>query len=155
MMPCGVRFCIFISLLWCVSMSTVLQALEPAKVLHFPIERRSGPFSAGIIANRTFLYAQLDAVTARFNLTRREIRGNRLVRKAKNMEGSEGALMGLSQVGRSGGWFVKFRFGQPHQTVQVDLDLLTSDFFLFTTTSRRGSQFWDFHSNSYCSWTLF
>ncbi len=45
--------------------------------------------------------------------------------------------------------YAKFKLGEPEQTVQVDVDMLTADFYLFTTTSRTGSQFFDFHSQTY------
>ena len=71
-----------------------------SQVLHFPIARRTGPFPTQTIANLTFLTDELAKAEARFNLTRREVRGNKLVRKVKERE--EGKLMG--ELGVGGRW---------------------------------------------------
>ena len=62
--------------------------------------------------NLTYLVEELDKVEARFNLTRREVNGNKLVRKAKvNEHGGkeEGALMG--SVATDGIWCVLWKNG--------------------------------------------
>lgn len=74
-------------------------------VLHFTIARRGGAFPTETIANLTFLTDELARAEARFNLTRREVRGNKLVRKpkAKGVGGrEEGRLMG--DLGLDGRW---------------------------------------------------
>ena len=38
--------------------------------------------------------------------------------------------------------------GNPPQEIEVDLDMLVSDFYVVTTTSRSGSRFDDFFSES-------
>ncbi|KAI9783791.1 MAG: hypothetical protein M1839_003127 [Geoglossum umbratile] len=98
----------------------------------------------------TFLSEQLAAAEARFNLTQREIVGNKVVRKAKKKAvggGEYGGLMG--EVGRMGGWFAELRVGEPAQVVEMDLDMLTADFFLFSTTSRNGRGFTDLFSQTF------
>ena len=61
--------------------------------------------------------------------------------------------------------FARLRIGEPEQVVEMvsmsciyqgdqadgvqDLDMLTSDFFIFTTTSRTGSHFYDYSSQTY------
>ncbi len=75
-------------------------------VLHFTIARRGGAFPTENIANLTFLTDELARAEARFNLTRREVRGNKLVRKAKarGVGGrEEGKLMG--DLGLGGRWY--------------------------------------------------
>ncbi|KAI9824456.1 MAG: hypothetical protein M1832_001991 [Thelocarpon impressellum] len=135
-------------LLLSITGSLVLASLPP--VLHFTLERRGGSFPTDQIANMTFLTEELRAAEARFNLTRREMNGNKVVRKAKERAeggGEYGLLMG--DVGRNGSWYAKLKLGVPEQTVHMDLDMLTTDFFLFTTTSSHGSQFFDFNSQTY------
>jgi len=54
----------------------------------------------------TFLAEELEMAEARFNLTRREVRGNKLVRKAKERDvggKEEGRLMG--SLGLDGRWY--------------------------------------------------
>lgn len=73
--------------------------------LHFTIARRTGAFPTEAIANLTFLADELATAEARFNLTRREVRGNKLVRKAKGRGvggKEEGELMG--ELGLAGRW---------------------------------------------------
>jgi len=73
--------------------------------LHFTIARRGGAFPTEDIANLTFLADELATAEARFNLTRREVRGNKLVRKAKERGvggKEEGKLMG--DLGLAGRW---------------------------------------------------
>lgn len=65
-----------------------LRSLDSAPVIHFTIARRSGTFEATVPGNDSvemdFLMEQLKVAEARFNLTRREVKGNKLVRKAKS-----------------------------------------------------------------------
>lgn len=67
---------------------SILQALDEVPVLHFTLSRRGGTFEATRPGNDSikmeFLLEQLADVEAKFNLTRREVKGNKLVRKAKS-----------------------------------------------------------------------
>ncbi|KAI9816332.1 MAG: hypothetical protein M1826_001867 [Phylliscum demangeonii] len=121
-----------------------------APTLHFPIQRRGGVFPLDDVANFTFLNEQLNLVTSRFNLTRREIKGNKVVRKpaARNdVDGIDGKLMG--DVGRPGAWYTTLRLGEPEQALHMDLDMLTSDFLVYSTTSHLGTSFTDIFSRTY------
>ena len=87
----------------------ILESLDDVPVLHLTISRRGGRFesfaSGEEIANLTHLARELQKVEERFNLTRREVKGNKLVRKAKvrGVGGNEiGALMG--DVAGAGKW---------------------------------------------------
>ena len=87
----------------------ILQSLDNVPVLHLTISRRDGPFESFApgeeIANLTHLAKELQQVEERFNLTRREVKGNRLIRKAKakGLGGNEvGVLMG--EVAGVGKW---------------------------------------------------
>ncbi|KAI9879838.1 MAG: hypothetical protein M1830_006861 [Pleopsidium flavum] len=130
------------------SHATALSSVPP--VLHFTIARRGGAFPTENVANLTFLAEELEKAEARFNLTRREVRGNKLVRKAKERDvggKEEGSLMG--NLGLDGRWFAKISIGEPPQEVEMDLDMLLSDFYVVTTTSSTGSRYDDFFSQSY------
>ena len=90
---------------------SILQSLDVAPVLHFTLNRRGGVFTATVPENDwvniTYLAEELDRTECRFNLTKREAKGNKLVRKAKADEtgGKEsGTLMG--DVAANGMWYV-------------------------------------------------
>lgn len=88
-----------------VSYVTALSSAPP--VLHFTIARRGGAFPTENLANLTFLTEELGKAEARFNLTRREVKGNKLVRKAKERDvggKEEGRLMG--RLGVDGRWYI-------------------------------------------------
>ena len=89
--------------------SSILHSLDSAAhTLHFTLTRRGGKFAPTEFArdyvNLTYLAQELEKTEARFNLTRREVRGNKLIRKAK----SDGALMGAVAV--DGIWFSPILF---------------------------------------------
>lgn len=91
---------------------TILTSLDSASVLHFTLWRRGGAFSATESerdwVNLTYLAHELDRAECRFSLTKREAKGNKLVRKAKADEtgGKEsGALMG--DIAADGTWYVR------------------------------------------------
>ena len=87
----------------------VLPTLDTAPVLHFTLARRGGAFSPTSFGqdcvNLTYLSIELERTEARFNLTQRQVEGNKLVRKAKDAPGGniqESGLMG--HVGEDGIW---------------------------------------------------
>ena len=45
--------------------------------------------------------------------------------------------------------YASIGIGQPPQQTEMDLNMLASDFYVVTTTSRKGSKFDDFFSQSY------
>ena len=88
----------------------LIQSLDDSPVLHFKLRRRGGSFLSNEkehqIANLTYLAAELERVEARFNLTRREVKGNTLIRKAKEKTiglRDERDLMG--KVAEKGHWY--------------------------------------------------
>ncbi|MCJ1479130.1 hypothetical protein MMC13_007814 [Lambiella insularis] len=128
-----------------------LRSLDELPVIHFTIARRGGAFNTFVpgsdIANLTYLSDELHRIEEKFNLTRREVKGNKLVRKAKvKGYGGNGKLMGGVAV--QGTWYAKISIGEPPQEIEVDLDMLTSDFFVLATTSRLGSKYDDYFSTS-------
>lgn len=88
-----------------------LRSLDNAPVLHFTLARRGGGFAAtehsGDNVNLTYLARELDKTEGRFDLTKREVKGNKLVRKAKTSAAggrNEGVLMG--EVAADGTWYI-------------------------------------------------
>lgn len=93
--------------------ANVLRSLDTAPVLHFTLTRRGGKFAPTEVGrdyvNKTFLAQELERTEARFNLTQRQVKGNKLVRKAKDASvgKEEGTLMG--QVSEEGIWCVELQ----------------------------------------------
>ncbi|KAL9112202.1 MAG: hypothetical protein Q9187_007821, partial [Circinaria calcarea] len=102
-----------------------IRSLDKEPVLHFPISRRGGAFAnwdIGMeVADLTYLEEELRRVEERYNLTRREAKGNK---------------------------YANIGIGEPPQPIEMDLDLLTSDFYVLTTTSARGSKYVDLFSKA-------
>lgn len=107
-----------ILLLLLLAMAYVVQtmAAEIPPVLHYTIERRGGAFPTEQVANFTFLTAELQAAEARFNLTRREMQGNKVVRKPKDkgMGGGDSSTL-MGQVGKNGTWYCFSRHAHADQ----------------------------------------
>lgn len=85
------------------------RSLDTAPVLHFTLTRRGGKFVPTEFerdyVNLKYLAQELEKTEARFNLTKREVKGNKLVRKAKSNEvggRDPNALMG--EVAADGIW---------------------------------------------------
>lgn len=78
--------------------------LPPA--LHYTLQRRDGAFAPNWTANLTYLTEQLKIAESRFNLTRREVKGNKIVRvpKERAVGGGDVTKM-MGQYGRSGNWY--------------------------------------------------
>ncbi|KAI4243841.1 MAG: hypothetical protein L6R40_003223 [Gallowayella cf. fulva] len=131
-----------------------LQSLDNAPVAHFTLARRGGTFEATIPGNDSvdmdLLLGQLERAEARFNLTRREVKGNKLVRKAKSKAlggKDDDELMG--QMASNGTWFARLAIGEPPQSIDLDLNMLTSDFYVRHTTSHAGTRYDDLFSKSF------
>ena len=99
----------FLSLLT-VATASILRSLDTAPVIHFTLARRGGKFapteSGQDYVNLGYLVQQLERTEARFNLTQRQVEGNKLVRKAKDASAAgkgEGSLMG--GVAEDGIWY--------------------------------------------------
>ena len=88
-----------------------LHSPNATQVLHFTLTRRGGKFAPTEFArdyvNLTYLAQELEKREDRFNLTKREIKGNKLVRKAKsNGVGGRDANALMGQVALDGIWSV-------------------------------------------------
>ena len=89
--------------------ATTPRSPDAAPALHFTLTRRGGKFSPTEFAvdyvNLTYLAQELEKTEARFNLTKREVKGNKLVRKPKSNDvggKDSNALMG--EVATDGIW---------------------------------------------------
>lgn len=120
--------------------------------LHLPITRRGGRFSNTDVANLTYLLEELTSIESRYSATRRVIKGNRVVRKPKPVkigadgDGGEGLL---GSIGKPGGWFADLQIGTPAQHLQMDLDMLSSDFWIRTTGDKGSKGFDEIFSSTY------
>lgn len=159
-----------------ITAQSVLESLDDVPVLHFTLNRRGGAFTGTAPSNDwvdlTHLAQELGKTECRYNLTKREAMGNKLVRKAKadNTGGRESnALMGA--IATNGSWYAHFRhprhgehirltitvatryanleIGDPPQQIEMDLNMLASDFYVIATSSRRGNKFDDYFSKSH------
>ena len=107
--PCSISSMHFLSFLILTTSTLLSHAASISSVppvLHLTLSRRGGAFPTENVANLTFLAEELEKAEARFNLTRREVRGNKLVRKAKERDvggKEEGRLMG--SLGLDGRWY--------------------------------------------------
>lgn len=117
--------------------------------LHFPISRRGGAFPVPDIANLPHLLEQLALIEIRFNATTREYTGNRVVRVPNKVRGTQGSTVLLGEVGRDENWYTTLPLGEPAQHVNTDLDMLSADWWVFSTKSNKGSFFLDFNSKTY------
>ncbi|KAB8337321.1 hypothetical protein FH972_021621 [Carpinus fangiana] len=119
--------------------------------VHFPIFRRGGIFAgANWTADLPYLLEQVHAAESRFNLTQREVRGNKVVRVPKDgaLGGGEASTL-MGSIGSKDRWYANLGFGSNHQNVHTDIDLLSSDFVVRSTSSEEGTRFDDFFSSSY------
>ncbi|KAK9455158.1 aspartic peptidase domain-containing protein [Dipodascopsis uninucleata] len=109
------------------------------------IYRRGGAvYRAETPANLPRFKNLLKATLARYAHTRRELQGNRVVRKAVPLTEK------LAPIGEDGTWFANVRLGSPSQDLQFDIDMTSADFWVESTTSVRGVRF-----NSELSQTYF
>ena len=87
----------------------VARSVDTASVLHFPLTRRGGKLAPTEFAldyvNLNFLAQELEKTEARFNLTQREVKGNKLIRKAKsNDAGGRDSSSLMGEVAVEGIW---------------------------------------------------
>ncbi|TVY84459.1 hypothetical protein LSUE1_G001276 [Lachnellula suecica] len=141
------RYLHFLSLLSLLPFASPGTATLPP--IHYTISRRGGSFPTTDTANLTYLLEQLQIIETRFTATTRDFNGNQVVRKPNRQHGTQANTILLGDVGREGNWFASLQIGDPAQNVDMDLDMLTADWFVFSTGSGKGSYFLDFNSKSY------
>ncbi|KAF4630431.1 hypothetical protein G7Y89_g7709 [Cudoniella acicularis] len=130
-------------------LSSAVQVTALLQPLHYNISRRGGAFPAPDVADLPYLLEQLHIIDTRFAATTRELNGNRVVRKPRKTHGTQSGTVLLGEVGVEGNWFANIEIGEPTQRVNMDLDMLTADFYIFSTKSDKGSLFLDFNSKTY------
>ena len=74
--------------------------------IHFVLARRNGAFAPNRTADLDLLSSQLAEAEAKFNLTQREVRGNKVVRapRGKAVGGGETNKL-IGEIGRAGNWY--------------------------------------------------
>ncbi|KAE8448616.1 hypothetical protein EG329_009041 [Mollisiaceae sp. DMI_Dod_QoI] len=127
-------------------LSSATAALPP---IHYTISRRGGSFPAPDAVNLTYLLEQVTIVEDRFGATTRAFQGNKVVRKPKRLHGTQAGTALLGEAGREGNWYASLHIGEPIQEVDMDLDMLTVDWWILSTSSDKGSFFLDFNSKTY------
>jgi hypothetical protein len=126
-------------------------AVETLSPIRYSISRRGGSFPAPEVANLTFLLSELRTAESRLNASTRAYHGesDTLIRKPRRLHGSQSESILLGEAGRKGNWFATLEIGEPIQTVDMDLDMLTVDWWILSTRSGTGSFFLDFNSRTY------
>lgn len=143
---------------WCILVSTwaATSVLAITASVHHPIQyaisRRAGSFPSPDVADLPYLLQHLKATESRFSTTTIHLTSDgNSVRTQKKQHGGQVEIMvpGSSRIGGEGNWFTTFHMGQPVQGFDMDLDMLTGDFLVWSTTSHKGSWFLDFKSSTY------
>ncbi|QSZ34321.1 hypothetical protein DSL72_005912 [Monilinia vaccinii-corymbosi] len=133
--------------------------------IHYTVTRRDGSFPAPDTANLTFLQSTLAKINARFTNTERVLKDNNVVRIPRrwhegqitnfsNIQPRSGTHIQpgttlLGEVGNPGSWFMSLKIGEPSQNIDLDLNMLTSDFAVITTPSGKGSFYLEERSRTY------
>ncbi|KIW14627.1 hypothetical protein PV08_07411 [Exophiala spinifera] len=118
--------------------------------LHLPLYRRGGRLSRHETANLTRLAAIVSEVEARYARCQREVGNNRVVRRWRPYEGKDENDPQLIDVaGHQDRWYAELQVGDPPQVLEVDIDMLSPDFYTIMTSSGTGSKYDTFTSGSY------
>ncbi|KAK9466106.1 aspartic peptidase domain-containing protein [Lipomyces arxii] len=119
-------------------------AFDAPAVARLDIKRRGGRvYSPDSIADLNRFQEILSTSLERYAHTKRELQGNRVVRKALPISDK------LAPIGSDGSWFSEVEIGKPAQKIQFDIDMTSSDFWIDSTTSVRGTAYWSDKSESY------
>lgn len=135
-----------------------------APTIHLPIYRRGGRFARHELANITALTRTISQVEERYSRTYTDVDRNRIVRRwhdgliyrDRHML-DEAGLQGLWYASSSGttcffpdqARYTKLQVGEPRQTLEIDLDMLSPDFYTIMTTSGQGLKYDTFSSNTH------
>ena len=88
-------------------LSLVAALFDQPPAIHYTLQRRGGAFAPNWTANLTYLSEQLKIAESRFNFTRREVKGNKIVRVPKEKAVGGGDVTKLmGEYGRPGNWLV-------------------------------------------------
>ncbi|KAK9370481.1 aspartic peptidase domain-containing protein [Lipomyces kononenkoae] len=115
-------------------------------VAKMPIHRRGGPvYNPDSDADLARFTSVLQSCLDRYSRTKRELQGNRVVRRALPLTDK------LAPIGEDGSWYADVELGNPGQNIQFDIDMTSSDFWIESTTSVYGTRFEAGNSQSYFS----
>ncbi|KAK9427466.1 aspartic peptidase domain-containing protein [Lipomyces doorenjongii] len=115
-------------------------------VAKVPIYRRGGRvYNPEWISNMSRFNEVLKSSLKRYSRSKRELHGNQVVRKAISLSEK------LAAIGEDGSWYANVELGNPGQKVEFDIDMTSSDFWVESTTSVRGTRFEARNSQSYVS----
>ncbi|KAK9360316.1 aspartic peptidase domain-containing protein [Lipomyces starkeyi] len=115
-------------------------------VAKIPINRRGGRvYNPESVADLARFNAVLQSCLERYSRTKRELQGNRVVRRTLPLPDK------LAPIGEDGSWYADVELGNPGQKVQFDIDMTSSDFWVESTTSVHGTRFEASNSQSYFS----
>jgi hypothetical protein len=94
-------------ILLCILATWIVFVLCDAPVIHFTISRRGGPTRTSKEADLSALAEAISRAETKYGLTRREVKGNKLVRKPKlKAKGGKTEQSLMTQVGEEGRWCV-------------------------------------------------
>ncbi|KAF7511756.1 hypothetical protein GJ744_003487 [Endocarpon pusillum] len=121
---------------------SLLGASQVIPAAHLTIHRRGGALAHRAPANLTQLVDLLHDVERRYSRVKREVKGNKLVRSWRaRSTGATNDEQLLAEPGKEGSWYTNLPVGPPPNTIEVDLDMLSPDFYTVQTTSGKGSQY--------------
>ncbi|KAK9463445.1 aspartic peptidase domain-containing protein [Lipomyces oligophaga] len=105
-------------------------------VAKMEVMRRGGRvYDPDTVVNLKRFNTMLKSCLARYSRTRRELTGNRVYRKAIP------TVDRLAPIGQNGTYVGYLEVGNPPQHIEFDLDMTSSDMWLESTTSVRGTRF--------------
>ncbi|KAK9475483.1 aspartic peptidase domain-containing protein [Dipodascopsis tothii] len=108
------------------------------------LQRRGGsPFDADSEVDFKKATAILQRTVNRYSRTKREIQGNRVVRKPLPLNDR------LAPIGEEGNWYSEVGLGNPAQAIEFDIDMTSADSWVESTTSIHGTRFDSENSQTY------
>ena len=112
-----------------------------AESTHLPIHKRGGRFSRHEPADLARLSQVLSNVEARYANSYRDVEHNGLVRRWHQKDPVIEDVAMFEGTGGEGNWYASVTIGDPPQKLELDLDMLHSDFFTLMTTSGKGQRY--------------
>ena len=105
---------------------SVLRFLDSVPVIHFTIARRHGAFVATVgeqdYVDLDHLVRELETTESRFNTTKRVVKGNKLVRKAKTSgAGSKKGIGLMGDIASTGAWCAPYPIKSSTYTFELTL----------------------------------
>ncbi|KAL9105627.1 MAG: hypothetical protein Q9227_009239 [Pyrenula ochraceoflavens] len=120
--------------------------------IHFTLTRRGGPLASHAAVNFTNLLGRVEKAEKRYLRHRREFQGNKLLRQRRpELYGMVDDNALTADLGHTGTWFAKLELGDPPQRLEAELDMLSPDYYMMSTSSSStiGSKYDAFASRSH------